>query len=102
MQNRAGIQNNARVQNSAGMQVPLNQRKVTMAGPKEKLPKFNGDGTADPIRHCKTCETTWTANGVTDEDDWIRQFPATLPGVAIDWFSDTNPQKLNTWENVKK
>ena len=42
------------------------------------------------------------ANGVTDADDWVRQFPATLLGVAIDWFSDTDPQKLNTWENVKK
>ena len=42
------------------------------------------------------------ANGVTDADDWVRQFLATLLGVAIDWFSDTDPQKLNTWENVKK
>ena len=73
-----------------------------MVGPKEKLPKFNGDGPTNPIRHCKTCETIWMANGVTDVDDQIRQFPATLRGVAIDWFSDTSPQKLNTWENVKK
>ena len=30
---------------------------VEMAGPKEKLPKFDRDEAADPIRHCKTCET---------------------------------------------
>ena len=57
-----------------------------MAGPKEKLLKFNGDGMTDPVRHCKTCETIWTVNGVTDTDDWVRQFLATLRGVAIDWF----------------
>lgn len=102
VQNSAGDQNSAGAQNNAGTQVPQNQRKVTMASPKEKLPKFHGDGTTDPIRHSKTCETIWMANGVTDEDDWVRQFPATLRGVAIDWFSDTSPQKLNTWENVKK
>ena len=73
-----------------------------MAGPKEKLPKFHGDGTADPVRHCKTCVTIWTANGVTDEDEWVRQFPATLRGVAIDWYSDMDPQKLTTWGDVKK
>ena len=73
-----------------------------MAGPKEKLPKFDGDGTVDPIRHCKTCETIWRANGITDADEWMRQFPATLRGVAIDWFTSTDPQKLNNWDNVKK
>ena len=32
------------------------KNSVVMAGPKEKLPKFDGDGMTDPIRHCKTCE----------------------------------------------
>lgn len=31
------------------------------------------------------------ANGVTDQDDWILYFPATLQGVAIDWFIDVDP-----------
>ena len=73
-----------------------------MEGPKEILPKFNGNGTIDTIGHCKTCDTIWTANGVTDQDDWVRQFLATLQGVAIDWFSDVNTQKLTSWPNVKK
>lgn len=72
LQNKAGAQNNVGAKNSEGtQQVPQNQKKVTMAGPKEKLPKFNDDGTADPIRHYKTCETIWTANGVTDQNDWV-------------------------------
>ena len=67
-----------------------------MAGPKEKWPKFDGDRTADPIRHCKTCKTIWTANGVTNIDEWVRQFPATSRGVAIDWFANVDPQKLTS------
>ena len=73
-----------------------------MAGPKEKLPKFDGDEAVDPIRHCKTWETIWRANGVTDTNEWVRQFSTTLQGVAIDWFTGTDPQKLNSWDNIKK
>lgn len=73
-----------------------------MAEPKEKLSKFDGDETADPIRHCKTCETIWMANGITDIDEWVRQFSATHRGVAIDWFANMDPQKLTTWAGVKK
>jgi hypothetical protein len=73
-----------------------------MVGPKEKLPKFIGNGIVNPVRHCKTCEMIWTVNGVTDKDDWIRQFPATLRGVAIDWFSDIDQKKLATCAELKK
>lgn len=73
-----------------------------MAGPKEKLPKFNDDRTIDPVRHCKTCETIWMVNSVTDEDDWLRQFPSTLRGVAIYWFTDIDPNKVTTWIELKK
>ena len=67
-------------------------RPVIMAGTKEKVPKFDGDGTADPIEHYKTCSTIWTANGVTDTNEWVRLFLATLRGVAIDWFADGSPK----------
>ena len=83
--------NNARAQNP-----------VVMAGPKEKLSKFDGNGMADPIRHCKTCEMIWRVNGITDTNEWVKQFPATLRGVTIDWFANTDPQKLNSWDNIKK
>ena len=49
--------------------VGLPSVSVEMAGPKEKLPKFDGDEGADPIRHCKTCETIWRANGITDTNE---------------------------------
>lgn len=44
----------------------------------------------------------WRANGITDTNKWVRQFPATLRGVTIDWFTNTDPQKLNNWDNIKK
>ena len=78
VENSAGVQNSARVQNNAGTQ----QHTVIMAGPKEKLPKFDGDEAFDPIRHCKTCEMLWRANGVMDMNEWVRQFPATLRGCC--------------------
>ena len=46
--NNAGTQNSAGVQNSAGTQQNP-QHTVIMAGPKEKLPKFDGDEATDPI-----------------------------------------------------
>ena len=101
-QNSMGAHNSARTQNSASTQLPTNKNKVAMIGPKEKLSKFNGDGMPNPIRHCKMCKTIWTINGMIDEDDWVRQFPKTLQGVAIDWFSNINPQKLTTWVDVRK
>ena len=64
---------------------------VIMDGTKEKVPKFDGDGTVDPIRHYKTCEAIWTANGVTNTNEWVQLFSATLRGIAIDWFTDTDP-----------
>ena len=69
--NSAGVANNAGVQNSAGVQnnAGTQQHTVIMAGPKEKLPKFDGDEAVDPIRHCKTCKTIWRANGVTDTNE---------------------------------
>ena len=101
MQNNAGVLNNVGVQNNIGTQ-QIPQTPIIMAGPKEKLPKFDGDGMADLIRHCKTCKTIWTANGVTDKDEWVRLFPTTLRGVAIDWFADADPQILTSWATVKK
>ena len=72
----AAIENNTGVvvPNSAGVAALNNartQHQVIMAGPKEKLPKFDGDGTANLIRHCKTCETIWMANGIADTDEWV-------------------------------
>ena len=32
----------------------------------------------------------------------MRKFSTTLWSVAIDWFTSTDPQKLNSWNNIKK
>lgn len=80
----------------------LNPPRPTMAASKQKLPKFTGQTKEDPVRHCRTCETIWAANGVTDQDEWIRQFPATLREGAIDWYSDIDKTGLTTWDDVKK
>lgn len=77
-------------------------RPPTKMASKQKLSKFTGDGKEDPVRHCQTCETIWTTNRVTDRDEWVQQFPATLRGVGIDWYSDTNKNKIGTWENLEK
>ncbi|GLJ23905.1 hypothetical protein SUGI_0454230 [Cryptomeria japonica] len=82
-------------------QPPPSGRFPSMAT-KQKLPKFNGDSKDDPARHCRTCETIWTANGVTDQDEWMKQFPATLRGVAIDWYSDLDKTGVTTWDELKK
>ena len=42
------VQNNTGVQNSAGTQ-QIPQPRIVVARPKEKLPKFDGDGTINPI-----------------------------------------------------
>ena len=33
---------------------------------------------------------------------WVQQFPAILRGVAIDWFTNTDLQKLNNWDDIIK
>ena len=69
------------VQNSAGVAMPTNasvavldnahpQNQVIMARPKKKLPKFDGDGMNDLIRHCKTCKKNWMKNGITNTNKW--------------------------------
>ncbi|XP_059073473.1 uncharacterized protein LOC131045104 [Cryptomeria japonica] len=37
-----------------------------------------------------------------DVVEWVLQFPATLRGVAIDWYSDIDKQKVTTWANLQK
>lgn len=51
---------------------------------KQKLPRFTGDELEDSTRHCRTCMTIWEASGQNDEHYWLKAFPATLRGMAID------------------
>lgn len=68
----------------------------------QKLPKFIENGSEDPVRHCKTCETIWAANGQDNRAYWLRAFLATLRGIAIDWYTELEATHKNTWETLKK
>ena len=74
VQNNAGVSSSAGTLNSVGVHnsASMQQHPVIMAAPKEKLPKFDGEDTVDPIRHCKTCVTIWRANGIMDTNEWVR------------------------------
>ena len=72
-----------------------------MAIDKQKMPKFMRDGSEDPARHCKTCITLWQANGENDSNEWLKEFPATLRGIAIDWYANLDAGKKNTWDNLR-
>lgn len=61
-----------------------------------------GDGSEDPVRHCKTCVTIWEANGQDDRDYWLKAFLATLRGIAIDWYTDLDAQYKTSRNNLKK
>lgn len=77
-------------------------RKMAHNSEKQKLPRFNGLGSEDPARHCKTCVTIWQANGEDDEDNWLKAFPATLRGIAIDWYTDLPITSKDTWKRLAK
>lgn len=74
-----------------------------MAHPeRQKLPKFMGNGSEDPVRHCKTCETIWIASAQDDPDQWLRAFLATLRDSAIDWYSELDQAQRATWRVLKQ
>ena len=69
---------------------------------KQKLPKFMADGKEDHVQASKMCEMIWIANGVIEQDDWIKKFLATLWGVVINQFSNIAKMKMATWEDLKE
>lgn len=69
---------------------------------RQKLSKFTGDGSEDPVCHCKTCITIWEANGQDDQDYWLKAFPTTLQGIAIDWYTDLDAKHKMQWSELRK
>ena len=63
---------------------------------KQKLSRFTGDGSNDPACHRRTCITIWQENGENDQDEWMKEFPATLEGIAIDWYMKLDVAKKAT------
>lgn len=71
------------------------------SGEKQKLPKFTSNESEDLVKHCKTCETTCTANRQDDQAIWLLYFPATLQGVEIDWYIEIDQASIKTWVTLK-
>lgn len=61
-----------------------------------------GSGLEDPTRHYKMCETIWIASGQMNKDYWLRAFPTTLWGIAIDWFIKLDDEYIVSWDALKK
>ncbi|MCQ7416413.1 retrotransposon gag domain-containing protein, partial [Salmonella enterica] len=65
-------------------------------------PKFQQfDGKGNPKQHVahfvETCE-----NAGTRGDQLVRQFVRTLKGNAFDWYTDLEPETIDSWEQLEK
>lgn len=47
------------------------------------------------------CKTILLANNQLDKDYWLRAFPTTLQGIAIDWFSKLEDKHIESWDSLK-
>ncbi|XP_022159413.1 uncharacterized protein LOC111025834 [Momordica charantia] len=65
-------------------------------------PKFQHfDGKGNPKQHIahfvETCE-----NAGTRGDQLVKQFVRTLKGNAFDWYTDLEPETIESWEQLEK
>ncbi|KAA0061095.1 retrotransposon protein putative ty3-gypsy sub-class [Cucumis melo var. makuwa] len=65
-------------------------------------PKFQQfDGKSNPKQHVahfiETCETAGTR-----EDLLVKQFIRTLKENALDWYTDLEPESIDSWEQLKR
>ena len=63
-------------------------------------PKFQQfDGKGNPKQHVahfiETCN-----NAGTDGDLMVKQFVRTLKGIAFDWYTDLEPESIDSWEQM--
>ena len=64
-------------------------------------PKFNQfDGKGNPKQHIahfiETC-----SNAGTEGDRLVKQFVRSLKGIAFDWYTDLEPESINSWEQME-
>jgi len=64
-------------------------------------PKFNQfDGKGNPKQHVahfiETC-----SNAGTEGDRLVKQFVRSLKGIAFDWYTDLEPESINSWEQME-
>jgi len=64
-----------------------------------KFQKFDGKG--NPKRHVahfiETCN-----NASTDDNLMIKQFVRTLKGIAFDWYTDLEPESIDSWGQMQQ
>ena len=65
-------------------------------------PKFlQFDGKGNPKQHVahfvETCENAGTQGGL-----FIKQFVRSLKGNAFDWYTDLEPESIDSWEQLER
>ncbi|KAA0057696.1 ty3-gypsy retrotransposon protein [Cucumis melo var. makuwa] len=82
---------------------PYTKRIDNMRMPHEyQPPKFQQfDGKGNPKQHVahfiETCETAGTRG-----DLLVKQFVRTLKGNAFDWYTDLEPESIDSWEQLER
>ena len=64
-------------------------------------PKFNQfDGKGNPKQHIAPFIETYS-NAGTEGDQLVKQFVLSLKGIAFDWYTDLEPESINSWEQME-
>jgi len=65
-------------------------------------PKFNQfDGKGNPKQHI--AHFIGMCNNVDMEgDQLVKQFALTLKGIAFDWYTDLEPESIDSWEQMEQ
>ena len=81
---------------------PYTKRVDTLRMPHSyQPPKFQQfDGKNNSKQHVthfiKICN-----NARTDDDLMVKQFVRTLKGITFDWYTDLEPESIDSWEQVE-
>ena len=64
-------------------------------------PKFNQfDGKGNPKQHIAHFIETYN-NAGTKGDRLVKQFVQSLKGIAFGWYTDLEPESINSWEQME-
>jgi len=64
-------------------------------------PKFNQfDGKGNPKQHIAHFIETYS-NAGTEGDRLVKQFVRSLKGIAFDWYTNLEPESINSWEQME-
>ena len=66
------------------------------------LPTFSGWPGADPDQHLSQFLTAYIANNGQTEDVWLRWLPATLKGIAFEWYNRQPVGSFPNWAALRE